>query len=218
MTTTASIFARIYKLNSWGLGSGHGSLPNVTEGYRKFVQSFMLENEVITVVDFGCGDWQFSRFMDWSKVDYLGLDVVDEVVQKNQRKHGSKNVRFQLTPARFSDVPTGDLLLVKDVLQHLPTNIIHSFMAEVVPRFRFALITNCIEPASQRNREIQLGGWRPLDLRADPFRYAAPVVFSFSGPQKIVLRQFKVFPSWRKAVLLYSRSQANRFLAMPFRP
>lgn len=204
MTDTAGTFTRIYGNNRWGFGSGHGSLPEVTEGYRQFVQDFMRQNYLRTVVDFGCGDWQFSRLIDWSAVDYLGLDVAHEVIENNRAKYGCKNVKFDLSPTRFTDVPSGDLLLVKDVLQHFPSDMVHSFMAEVVRRFRFALITNCTEPIRKRNREIKLGDWRPLDLRTDPFCYEAPEVFSFSGRPKLSLWPLKIFPGWRKVVLLYS--------------
>jgi SAM-dependent methyltransferase len=199
-------FDKIYSHNRWGFGSGHGSLPKVTEGYRRFVQDFIREHRVQTVVDFGCGDWQISRLMDWAGVEYLGLDVAQSVIENNRATYGGQNVRFELAPDHFNDVPTADLLIVKDVLQHLPDEMIHRFMAQVVRRFRFALITNCIEPASARNRDIQAGEFRPLDMRAAPFNYPAEAVFAFSGKAKFSLRApFTKFPAWHKVVLLYSQ-------------
>src|SRR5580692_10211737 len=121
------IFDKIYSENLWGFGSGHGSLPKVTVGYRQFVQNFIRENGVKTVVDFGCGDWQISHLMDWSGVEYLGLDAAQTVIDKNQATYGSKSVRFNLAPDQFTEVPAADLLLVKDVLQHLPADMIHRF-------------------------------------------------------------------------------------------
>ncbi len=203
MSTTA--FDHIYSRNTWGFGSGHGSLPKVTKPYRDFVQSFMRENGITSVVDFGCGDWQISRLMDWSGVEYLGLDVVQSVIDNNRAKYGSKNINFRSSPDQFTDVPSADLLLVKDVLQHLPSDAVHRFMAQVVKRFRFALITNCFEPASQRNGDIQAGDFRPLDLRAAPFAYPATAVFAFSGGTKLSLRTLTRFPAWHKVVLLYSQ-------------
>ena len=208
MTTTAltTAFDKIYNRNLWGFGSGHGSLPDATEGYRRFVQDFMRKNSVRTAVDFGCGDWQFSRLMDWTGIDYLGLDVAKSVIEQNRSTYGSKNVRFEPAPDRFADVPKADLLIVKDVLQHLPAEMIHCFMAQVIQRFPFALITNCSEPDSERNRDIQAGEYRPLDLRVAPFGYPAEAVFSFSGKARFSLRPpFRKFPAWHKIVLLYSQ-------------
>lgn len=201
--TNEFIFSAVYRLNAWGFGSGHGSLPQYTTPYREFLQRFMLENAVQSVVDFGCGDWQFSRLMDWSKVDYLGLDIVKHVITCNQAKYGSDRIRFALAPSSFSDMEGCDLLIVKDVLQHLPSTVIHEFMDQVVSRFRHTLITNCVEPASCLNSEISAGRFRPLDLRLAPFSYPAPAILSFSGPNTFSLRSCRMYPAWRKLVLHY---------------
>ncbi len=52
--------------------------------YRAFVQQFMSRNSVRSVVDLGCGEWQFSRLIDWTGVRYLGVDVVPAVIEKNR--------------------------------------------------------------------------------------------------------------------------------------
>lgn len=203
MSNKPGVFGNIYALNSWGFGSGHGSLPKATRRYRQFLADFMRENKVRSVVDYGCGDWQFSRLVDWSRVNYLGLDVISGLIDTNNKKYRMTNVRFEMAPEQFANVPSADLLIVKDVLQHFPTEMVRRFMEEAVPHFKFALITNCIEPASELNREITLGDFRPLDLRAAPFHYRAPAVFCFSGPKTTSLRTFRTFPAWHKIVLLY---------------
>jgi SAM-dependent methyltransferase len=65
----------------WGAGSGPGSASHETIAYRAFLQGFLQWNRVRSVVDLGCGDWQFSRFIDWSGVDYTGVDVVAPVIE-----------------------------------------------------------------------------------------------------------------------------------------
>jgi len=54
-------FERIYADNEWQYGSGEGSLPIHTKGYIAFIESFVANHEVKSVVDLGCGDWQFGR-------------------------------------------------------------------------------------------------------------------------------------------------------------
>lgn len=53
-------FEEIYATNEWGHGSGEGSLPVHTRGYVAFLQAFLAEKNITSVVDMGCGDWQFS--------------------------------------------------------------------------------------------------------------------------------------------------------------
>jgi SAM-dependent methyltransferase len=202
---TFAVFRQIYETNLWGFGSGHGARPHVTKGYRAFIENFIRENSVTTVVDFGCGDWQFSHLIDWAGVDYLGLDVVPELIHQNQERYGNRGIAFALSPDRLADVPCADLLLVKHVLQHWPTRFIQDFMIEVVPRFRFALITNSVDPRDTLNSEIAMGEWRPLDLRLAPYGYDVPPVFSFEVPAVWSWRKLRKYPAGHETVLLFSQ-------------
>src|SRR5436305_1188374 len=66
MREAARVFTEIYDKNVWGFGSGHGSSLEVTSGYRQLITNFITHNAVRTVVDYGCGDWNFSRAIDWA--------------------------------------------------------------------------------------------------------------------------------------------------------
>jgi SAM-dependent methyltransferase len=207
MTSTPAVFRQIYEENLWGFGSGHGARPRVTKGYRTFIENFISENAITSVLDFGCGDWQFSRLIDWRGADYLGLDVVPELIHRNQASYGTRRIAFALSPDRLADVPHADLLLVKHVLQHWPTGLVQDFMSQVVPRFRFALITNTVEPKNSLNSEIAMGEWRPLDLRRAPYGYDVPVVFSFDVPAAWSWRRLRKYPAGHETVLLFSQDQ-----------
>ena len=45
----------------------------------RMLADFMHNNAVTSVVDVGCGDWQFSGVMDESGIRYQRFDVVDTV-------------------------------------------------------------------------------------------------------------------------------------------
>ena len=129
------VFDEIYKHNGWGFGSGHGSLPSVTKGYRKLLEDFIRENNIKSVVDYGCGDWQFSRLVDWGDASYTGVDVVPSVVEENTAKYGSDKITFKaIKPG--AKPPKADLLIVKDVLQHLPNATVEKFIKEVLEKIR----------------------------------------------------------------------------------
>lgn len=80
-------FNNIYKKNLWVNGSGTGSGLKVTRGYRKFLAKFFKKRQIKSVVDFGCGDWQFSKEIDWSGIDYKGFDVADYVLERNRQNY-----------------------------------------------------------------------------------------------------------------------------------
>jgi len=196
------VFDEIYNSNTWGFGSGHGSLPSVTKGYRTYLESFIRENNISSVVDYGCGDWQFSKLVNWGDARYTGLDIVPSVVEANSKLYGTDKINFKaIKPGVASQVPKGDLLIVKDVLQHMPDELVQKFIENVVPKFKHALITNCILPLEDINKSIADGEFRPLDLRKAPFNLNATTVYAFNGPKSIAWKQRKVFPSWKKLVL-----------------
>jgi len=175
----ARVFNKYYLTNAWiGGGSGSGSTPENTVAYREFLASFLRQYEIRSVVDLGCGDWQFSRLIDWTGIDYLGIDV-SEVVLKNTKKFTTSNVHFANMDALSGDLPAADLLLVKDVIQHWSNSDIARFIP-VLKRYKFALITNTSHKNIKRiNENIRPGACRPVDLSAEPFNVDGSFILDF---------------------------------------
>lgn len=171
-------FHTIYKEQRWGDGSGPGSSPANTIEYRGFVERFMHANSIRRVTDLGCGDWQFSHLIDWSQVEYLGLDLVPEIIANNRSRFAAPNLRFEELTA-IDDMPNGDLLLSKEVLQHLPNQMIIEYLAVIRRKYRFALLTNAIEPAAQANADIPAGACRAVRLQEAPFNALGAVVLTY---------------------------------------
>src|SRR3954447_2045939 len=104
-------FEEIYKTNEWGFGSGHGSLYRHVHEYCRLIERFIREHHITSVVDVGCGDWQFSRHIDWGGCHYTGCDVVGSVVELNRQRFTSPNLTFQKVSGDPSDLPSGDLMI-----------------------------------------------------------------------------------------------------------
>ncbi len=179
-----SVFAAKYEGGSdWGGHSGFGSSPPHMAPYIHFVGQFIHLNNVRSIVDIGCGDWQFSRFINMGEASYTGFDVVPGLVERNRVRYGHERVRFEMMPEDAGTLPEGDLLLIKDVLQHLPQEMVQDILRRALPRFRYALITNSYRKldAAPVNIDITAGGFRPLDLTAPPFEVAGSYVLEFSS-------------------------------------
>lgn len=171
-------FERVYSGNEWGHGSGPGSSPANTIEYRAFVSRFIEANGIRSVTDLGCGDWQFSHLMGWSSVEYLGLDVVPDIVERNRTRFGQPNLRFEVFTS-LEALPGGDLLLAKEVLQHLPNATISEYLNAVRRKYRFALLTNSSEPSNLANRDIKPGDFRPIRPEKPPFNTPGAIVFTY---------------------------------------
>lgn len=100
-----------------GGDSGAGSQPGPIE---KKVQWLSRLDWVSSVVEIGCGDFQFGRrLMDrLPMARYWGYDVSQVIVDRNQKMYGLPRVQFAQVP-EADDLPATDLLMCVDVLFHV---------------------------------------------------------------------------------------------------
>lgn len=142
--TAAEVFTEIYVTNAWGgkpgeLNSGSGTYGPAAEKYVGFVNDFIRRNDVKTVVDLGCGDFAIGQEIKCES--YVGVDVVQIVIDRNNQKFGTPNRRFVcIDVAGDEEIPDGDLCLVRQVFQHLSNDQILRVLQKV-SKFRHVLIT-----------------------------------------------------------------------------
>jgi SAM-dependent methyltransferase len=168
-------FNRIYSEGTWGRDvtgkgtSGSGSTLEITREYRAYVEDFIRKHGVKSVVDAGCGDWGFSSAIDWGDASYLGVDIASDVIETVRKKHERGKIRFQVGDIT-EDLPAADLLISKDVLQHLSNELVHKFIANNLRtgKYTWVILTND-RTGPRQNLDIQPGGHRPIDLAAPPF-------------------------------------------------
>lgn len=172
MRTHKEIFTEIYDKNVWG-GSGGGSSPENTVEYRKLLQKFLKDKNIKSVVDYGCGDWSFSHLIDWTGIKYVGYDLVDSVVDNNNLKYKTDNIRFTpFGPLLAMDL--GDLMIIKDVLQHLSNDDIISILTHH-RHFKYILITNTL---GTTENDITPGDCRGLSANSYPLKQFNPEVLA----------------------------------------
>lgn len=185
-------FTHIYENGIWGRNadgygfSGGGSLVQNAQTYMDFLQNFLEANEIKTVVDVGCGDWTFSQYIRWGDIQYTGYDVVKKVIQDNVKKFGTVSIRFFQEDISHFSLPSADLMLCKDVLQHLSHEEIHLLLKQI-HKFKYCLITNDVDPysLSSHNDPIQQGEYRTLDLTKAPFNLKGIKVLTYRSDTNI---------------------------------
>jgi SAM-dependent methyltransferase len=171
-------FSYIYEKNLWGQGSGLGSFPEFTQPYVAMLQRFLHDHDIRSVVDVGCGDWQFSRLIDWGGVDYLGLDLVEPLIEANRKAFATDSISFEVATVG-EPLPSADLVVCKDVLQHLPLAVVADYLAEFRRRFRHVLVTNDVYPNADTNAECPLGSGRAIRPDLEPFSHEATLVLEW---------------------------------------
>lgn len=166
MTDHKTIFTNIHKTNAWDHGSGPGSIPENCQPWMLYLQNFLAANRIDTICDWGCGDWQHSKHLDFSKCHYTGVDIVEDIVATNSNLYANNNVEF-LTPDKLDANQEFDLLIVKEVFIHWPLADIKAFLANPPVKAKHWLV--CGSSSYKPNVEIRLGDFRSIVLTAPPF-------------------------------------------------
>ena len=186
----ADVFAGIYRDGTWGRNdrdgtSGFGSTVRTTALYRAYLEQLVKDAHVHSVVDAGCGDWEFSKVIDWTGIDYKGYDIVGSLVAQDTQRYGKPNVQFFTADIIDADLPPADLLIVKNVLQHLQNADVQRFLAKQLPKYKLAILTDGVDAhtLSSTNPDIRTGAYRPLDPGQPPFSIAGQKVLTYFDGQ-----------------------------------
>lgn len=172
-------FTRLAVTGAWGsleTPCGPGSTLEACSGILERLPKWIKGHGIRTIVDLGCGDFHWMGHLDLSGLEYDGYDVVRFLVERNVEKHQRGNIRFHHADLTTLVVPKVDLLVLKDVLIHLPT----PQALEVLGRARASgsrFLASTTSPgylASYRAR-MTVGDFAPVDLEAGPFSLGAPL-------------------------------------------
>jgi SAM-dependent methyltransferase len=136
--SAAETFQRIYAAKAWGsdqeqgFSSGKGSRGVIAEQYCSWLIGLIREKGLRSVVDLGCGDFYVgSRIAEETAIDYLGVDIVPEVIEHHQRTFARKGVAFECLDIVKDPLPIADVCLIRQVLQHLSNAEITAALANV---------------------------------------------------------------------------------------
>ena len=138
-------FRRIYARNLWGgdkgqFCSGLGSTDGHAEAYAAMVRAFIAEHGVRSVVDLGCGDFRVAARFITPELDYVGVDIVPELIAHHRKNHSTPTIRFLCADMLEDALPTADLCLVRQVFQHLSNTEIQQALGRL-GQFRHVIVT-----------------------------------------------------------------------------
>jgi len=169
------IYKKKYWLNPKGKSlSGSGSSLSASENIIKELSAFIIENKVSSILDIPCGDWKWMSNINLSNINYFGGDIVQEIIDDNNKKHSSQKVNFIKSNLMRDKLISSDLLIVRDLLVHLKDEDIFKCL-DNIRRHDFKYIGLTHYPATIENKEKFFGDrWRPLNLLIKPFEMNKP--------------------------------------------
>jgi predicted O-methyltransferase YrrM len=138
-------FTKIYNTNYWINGSGTGSSIKNTIIYNKYISEFIKKNNINTITDIGCGDWQSSYliYQQFDNIDYVGLDCVNSVILNNKKNHPKYKFITLDVLCNIDLIRDSELYIIKDTLQHWKLIDIYNFLDKLVTKnFKYIIITH----------------------------------------------------------------------------
>lgn len=173
---SAQVFAEIYTkaLWKWWGGasySGPGSELAYTENLRFYMPILFERFGIRTIVDAGCGDFHWMRFVPLtSDMSYVGIDIVPRVIAVNQRRYADARRSFRVANIVTDPLPTADLILCRDCLFHLSNrDLVRVLRNFVASNSRYLLTGSHVNDGSFVNTDIHTGHFRLIDLFSAPF-------------------------------------------------
>ena len=170
-------FEMIYKTNHWGDAesvSGPGSKLEVTETLRKELSMLFLKYNICSIIDAPCGDFNWMKKMDLSNVEYCGIDIVEELVEKNHKHYSKSGIKFIYKNILKDHLPKADLILCRDCLPHFSYSNVFSAVNNFVKSGSKYLLTSSY-PLNAENHDIVTGGWRKINFSKPPFNFPEPI-------------------------------------------
>ena len=170
-------FTQCYLENGWAdpeSRSGPGSTLERTATLREELPRLLAEFGVRSLLDVGCGDFNWMRTVDLGEIDYLGVDVVRELIADNERQFGGPQRRFAVLEVASEVPPRSDLALCRDCLVHLSDSQVRAAITNLrAAGVGYLLATTFVDRSE--NPDVPTGGWRPINLALPPFRLGPPL-------------------------------------------
>jgi len=170
-TFRQAAFQQVFRRSSWGDGvrvpkSGAGSTRDYTRRARAILMEVVVRYGIGSMLDIPCGDmtWMPVFLEEVRAVDpnftYIGADIVPELVEANRKRF--PELRFEVMDLVGSKLPKVDLILCRDVLQHLPIADVKRGIKNLSDSgSRYLLTTTCPRQSEVMNR-------RDIDLQRNP--------------------------------------------------
>jgi hypothetical protein len=166
------VFKKIHQENHWGDGesvSGQGSNSEQTATISVEIPKLLAELGIQTLLDAPCGDFGWISRIDLPIKNYIGADIVPEVIAKHNEQSAALANETKQTHYQFlvlditkDQLPEADLMLCRDCLVHLSFADIHRFLENLKKSNIKYLLTTSF-PDRSENQDIATGDWRTLN-------------------------------------------------------
>lgn len=204
------VFQAVYSRGVWGKDgatpfySGLGSNGLAAEFYVERMAALLNQNSrelgrPLRVVDIGCGDFRIGKALTdrLPELNYLGCDIVPELVAYNNKVYSNERIQFKALDAVCDPLPEADVCLVRQVFQHLSNTDIQSVLANMSYPVVYVTEGHPVRKRGSANPDKvvgpsvrfdwQTGQGRGVELSEAPYCLPTEEVFRLAVPPNEVL-------------------------------
>jgi len=173
------IFTSIYHSDAyWGSKetvSGCGSTLDFTKAIREKIPPLIKRLKIKTILDIPCGDFNWMKEVKLNVDQYIGADIVVELVKRNNALYEKPDRTFIHLDVTKDTLPKADIILCRDCLIHLSfDNIFKAILNFKKSGAKYLLVSTHFK--IEKNKDINDGEYRPLNLQLPPFNFPNPIV------------------------------------------
>ncbi|MEH2281359.1 MAG: class I SAM-dependent methyltransferase [Nostoc sp.] len=203
------IFHHHYTNNLWRNEesvSGPGSTIEYTQNIQKEIPQLVSDLGIKVILDAPCGDFNWFRMIAWKDaITYIGADIVEPLINRNQQIFGSQNNNFTYLDIAHDPLPKADMWLCRDCLFHLSNHdillAIENFFRSNIRYLLTSTHSNC------ENEDIPTGSFRLLNLQKEPFNFGKPIALIEDWIEGYPIRHLAL---WEREVLMNTLVQAGK--------
>ena len=189
---TKKAMEQVYEKKLWGANespfySGEGShdlkiVKPYIEAVSKFLKSFRTP---VSVCDLGCGDFNIGKQLQSVAKHYYAIDIAKPLIDYNKTKFNAEHLEFYCMDIAKDDLPPSDIVILRQVLQHLSNTEIKQLIDKLYS-YRYIILTEHIPNGNfEPNKDIISGQGIRLKKRSGVSVLEAPFLLSVKSQQEL---------------------------------
>lgn len=164
------------------------------------------------IFDVPCGDFvwmdnllqQMAKSND-KKINYIGGDIVEDLIYKLKQKYLGKNYEFRCFDITKDKIENSDLVICRDCFIHFSNDdIFKSINNFLNSNCKYFLISDSVVNEKFENGDINTGEYRKIDLTKKPFNLPIKNLVQFNDVYNENLN------SYETRMTLWSKKQLKR--------
>ena len=147
------------------------------ENFNK-VNEYIKNNNIKSIIDAPCGDFNYMSNVDLENVIYLGLDVSKNAIEMCKKKSNKSNIEFKVFNLITDVLPKADLILIKDLFLHLSfadiITVLENVKSSGCKYFATSRYSHGNEINIDKNSDLHS---RAIEITIKPFYFNFPIIF-----------------------------------------